>query len=156
MKIKDLTRPIVEDEDRNYPNPLPSIGMNHPLFTQWADMADEVESTLIQRYKQENGIEQLQGREYGNALQMMRERVGSVEILPISSLIATEPYLDEGHLNATVNNTERLKTSSKMPVVYKMGDKLIIGDGNHRIVAEHLKGKKQIKALLVDLDKLIR
>lgn len=156
MKLQDLAQPILEDKERKYPNPLPSIDMSHPLFSQWTDVADYVESELVDQYKQENNIEKLAGREYGNAVKIMRERVGSVVSLPISSLTATEPYLDEDHLNAILNNTKRLQTSSKIPVVYKLGDKFIIGDGNHRIVAEYKSGAKKIKALLVDLDKLVR
>lgn len=154
MKLQDLATPILEDNERKYPNPLPSIDMSHPLFSQWTDVADEVEGELVDLYKRENNIESLTGRAYGDALKLMRDRVGSVVSLPIASLIATEPYLEEDHLNAIMADPGT-KASGKMPVVYKLGDKLIIGDGNHRVVAAYRGGAKRVKALLMDLDKLM-
>ncbi len=155
MKIQDIIQTIIEDEGRNYPNPLPSIDMSHPLFSYWTDAADAVESDLVYQYKLENNIDKLTGKTYGNAIQTMRERVGSVVNLPISSLIGTEPYLDEDHLKAVMSNTN-VMSSGKTPVVYKLDNKYIVGDGNHRVVAAHLNGVKKIKALLIDLDKLTR
>lgn len=155
MKLQDIIHPLLEDEGRDFPNPLPSIDMSDPLFSEWTDVADEVESELVDQYKRKNNIKRLTGRDYGKVLKSIRDRVGSVVSLPISSLIATEPYLDKGHLDALLNNTAELPPSSEIPVVYKLGGKHLVGDGNHRVVAEYRRGGKKVKALLMDLDKMI-
>ena len=155
MKLQDIIHPILEDEGRDYPNPLPSIDMSHPLFSEWTDVADEVENELVDQYKRKNNIKSLTGRDYGKVLKSIRDGVGSVVSLPISSLIATEPYLDKAHLDAVLNNTAELPPSSEIPVVYKLGGKFLIGDGNHRVVVEYERGMKKIKALIMDLDKLM-
>ena len=151
MRIQDLKERSNEPKP-DYPNPLRSIGMNDPLFQKWADLMDEVEGELLDRYKKENNIIQsLVGKEYGDAIKKLRYRYGQVITVPISNLTSIEPFLYKDHLDTLLRGGER---KPDLPLVYKMGSNYLIGDGNHRVVADYLGGKKSTKVVLMDLDKL--
>ena len=152
--IKD--RPIteerdwVQDEGYDLENPLPII-QDDDVF----ELIDEVDNVLLQKYKDEHGIDRLENyRDAGKFTVIMREREGTVEDVPISQIVSLEKYLSKDHINALRGKAD-VKISSDMPLFYKQGNTYFAGDGNHRIVAAHLDGEKTIRGLVLDTEKFI-
>jgi len=74
----------------------------------------------------------------------------SIKSLPINKLSATQPFV-------RIEDREILKkkvSSSKDIVVIKFADHFFIRDGHHAVLAARLRGEKQIKAEVIDLDYL--
>ncbi len=63
--------------------------------------------------------------------------------IPISKLIGTED---------TVGKRALMSPSSELPFVEHSNGKYYVRDGNHRVIAQYLKGAKSIRAKLADLD----
>lgn len=154
MKILEVLDEWDEDDGRDMENPIPhSIDMNDALFTKWADAVDSIEEKLLTIELKAAGREDRpKGREYGKAIRLVRKKYGQPTTIDPSKVIATETHLEQSHIDAILNNAERM-TSGDMPTVYKFEGKLIVGDGNHRIAANYIN-KSPSQVLLVDLDSL--
>jgi len=149
MKIFELTeeRNWVQDEGYDFVNPLPVI-QNDDAF----ELIDHVDGVLLQMYKDEQGIEGNlpDYRQAGSITVSMREREGTVQDVPIAQIVSLEKYLNKKHIDG-LRRQDDVKTSSNMPLFYKQGNTYYAGDGNHRIVAQHLNGDKTIKGLVLDI-----
>jgi len=144
---------VTEDVDveRDMDNPMPKkIDMHNPLFGEWAAIQDEVELSLMQRaYQAEGGTGDIPLNQYKARITALRNVIGKVVTVDPKTLISSEPTLHQDHMDALLSG-KKVKMSSDIPVVYKMGNKVIIGDGNHRVAADFIRGGKS-KVLLVDL-----
>lgn len=149
MKLHEIQEP-----ERDFPSPfLNVIDMNDPLFQKWADLQDDVEDKLITRYADEHNIprDKISVQQYGPILQAARHQYGTVTEVPLHALTSTETHLETAHVQRLMKGGAQ--SSSKLPIVYKMGKHLIIGDGNHRLAVQTMYGDTA-KVLLLDLDKL--
>lgn len=131
-----------QDPGMDFVNPLPVIDS-----ADYFDLFDDVDGELIAR----SGQEPKSGPEYAKLITKMRNKFGTIEEVPIAQILATEKYLDPA-----VKHSKRAKPSSKLPILYKQGNKYIVGDGNHRIVRTYLKGKKTVKGLVLDADEILK
>jgi len=148
MKVQEI---IHEDQEREFPNPVP---FNQSKVYDVFDLADEVEGELVSLYKQEHGIDEfVSGREYGKAAKIQRQKYGKIADIPINNITSSESHLYKPQVDALVSGAQ-IKTSSDIPILYKVGNEYIVGDGNHRVTAELLKGNKSVKALVLDLSEL--
>lgn len=119
------------------------------------DTIDEIEGELINQHmpRDNSGGSPLdRARQIGQFTNQLRRKIGKVGTVPINQLKAIETHLDEEHVRRLVqggksNNTEEL------PVVYVISTGAYIGDGNHRVAAEHVKGNDRVRVLLLDFRK---
>jgi hypothetical protein len=111
-----------EEAPEFIPNPLPND------VAEWANLH-------VGRTQKENlKLVERRKRAERNAVEME---------LPISSLIGIEDQIGRRALQ---------NPSTELPYVEKANGKYYIVDGNHRVVAEYLKGATTIRALVGDLD----
>lgn len=145
MKVQDIINEVWDDDEdqRQFENPIPSA--NQDAFAYM----DDIDGTLTDLYKQERGIEKLQRAEYRKSIHVQREKFGEVTDVPLDRILSTEPRLDKDHIDALIKG-EDVKISSVYPVLYKKGDAYFIGDGNHRVAAEKIKGAKAVRAIVLD------
>jgi len=139
---EELTEDSWDDAEsrRTTPNPLPvadSATLNHVF-----DLAEELDSKILAYYKQQgkkpNGL-----REIGALLKRGRREFGNVEVVPVSSIVASEDMLDGGHLDALTKNQQTTAPSGDV-VLLKHQGKYYAQDGNHRIAAAAARGDNQI------------
>jgi len=134
------------NQTRDMFNPLP---FDQKLARDTFDQADEVEDALMVLYKKKHNITDFDPRTYAKNMQTIRQTVGTVRSIPINRIVATEENLYKSQIKGLQQGTA--KSSSTIPLVYKVKDKYVISDGNHRIAALHLKGETTVKALTIDL-----
>ncbi len=147
MKILEI---LSEEYTRELKNPL---GFNRSNIGDAFEYMDDIDERLIALYKKEQNITSgLRGAELMAAGKKQNEKYGTVINVPISGIIPTEEYLVQKQIDNINNGTA--KTSSRLPIVYKLGDKYVIGDGNHRIAAAFLRGEQTIKSLVLDGTKI--
>jgi hypothetical protein len=108
---------------------------------------DEIEYSLVELHQTPKD------GEWPEAINIMRNQYGNVEDVPINNVVGTEPTLEKGHLDA-VTGGKALHASSKLPILYKVGNQYVVGDGNHRVTADYLNNKTTTRALVLDFDKL--
>ncbi len=149
MKVLDL---INESNDRDFENPLPVDTQSNGIW----DLSDEIINELLEQYKNKNDItfNKPDGAIDSTLLQKtikdINRQVSTLEDVPINKILATEKYLVKSHLDSLVDG------EGKPPLIYKSGDTYMVADGNHRVVAAYLQGKKTIKSLVQDLDRLAK
>ncbi len=149
MKVLDL---INESNDRDFENPLPVDTQSNGIW----DLSDEIINELLEQYKNKNDItfNKPDGAIDSTLLQKtikdINRQVSTLEDVPINKILATEKYLVKSHLDSLVDG------EGEPPLIYKSGDTYMVADGNHRVVAAYLQGKKTIKSLVQDLDRLAK
>ncbi len=156
MKVLDLIKEDRWDDDEEHgdiPNPIP---FEEDKMRYAFEFADEVEGELVELYKREHGISEFKSaQEYGDASKIQRNKYGVITNIAIDKLLAGEAGIYKRQVDALMKGGD-VKTSSDLPIVYKMGNNYIIGDGNHRAAVAAMKGEKTLKVVLMDLDKLAR
>ena len=63
-----------------------------------------------------------------------------IQTININDIYTTQPYVQANKLKSFKGNID----TTNVPVL-KIGNKYYVSDGNHRVVASMLKGKKSIK-----------
>ena len=157
MKLQDLLEYTdMVDMDDNYDshrvkNPLPNVmSMEDPLFGEAFDAMDEAVYTFIfQNAEQEAMYKQLPPRQKAAMVKEMTAQLSKQTKLPIASLISTEPTIDKRHIEALKTGTTQHKGN---PSVFKYKGKNFIEDGNHRVIAAHLAGEKDVTVNFLDID----
>ena len=139
----------VDEPEPDVPNPLPV-----PPDTERGDILDtidDIEGNLVsQAYKRLFGeFDVKKPHQWGEAAEYVRNRIGTVQLVPIASLTAIEPNLYGDHLSRLARG-EKPRTGTKLPVIYILSSGNYIGDGNHRVVNELSKGREKVKALVID------
>lgn len=153
MKVQDILKEVWDDDEdqKQFENPLPFD--EGKLEDAWEYM-DDVDGELARAYKTEHNIEEFpSGRDYGNALRSQRKKYGVVVDIPLDKIIPTEQYLYKDQIDNIIKGGN-VKSSSELPILYKMGDGYFVGDGNHRIAAVAISGGKSIKTLVLDPEKI--
>lgn len=139
---------IEYDETRDMRNPLfkatPAELQDH--FDR-SEALDKAIITQVLGHPPESGPDWVRG------IQLARDKFGEAIIVPISSLRSSEPKVEGEHVKGLMQGTVT-RTSSDLPIVYRMLNGDWIVDGNHRIVAKHLKGEKRAGIILLDLRQL--
>ena len=151
MKVQDILNEF-DDEERQFENPV----AHDPSKMEAAfEFMDDIDGALAQAYMQEHGLKEFSsGAEYAKALQEQRKRFGEVVDVPLNRILASETHLHKDHIDQIIKGGD-VKSSSELPILYKMGDIYFVGDGNHRVAAEMLRGGKSVKALVLDGDKIL-
>ena len=119
------------------------------------DTIDEIEGELLRQYmpRENPGDDPLaRAKMMGQMTHEMRRKMGKVGTVPINKLKALETHLDPEHVTRLVNGGQSNNTE-KLPVIYIISTGAYIGDGNHRVAAEHTKGNDRVKVLLLDFRK---
>ena len=157
MNIRDIEKREAEEDAADgldFKNPLPVLQRHSPQYDRWFELADEIDSDLIDSYKKANNISRkLSLREMGSVLKQHRDKYVDIVDIPILNLTSLEKRLNSKHLRALMAG-ENVKTSSELPEVYKMGNLYVVSDGNHRVAAAFINGDDSIKARLLDMDKV--
>jgi len=149
MRLFELTN---REEEREYTNP---VNFDKETMMAGFDAMDDVDDALVRFYLKANKKEKLDNvNEYVTATRFGKEKLGKVQNIPISKIYATEELLYEPQLKAIIAGSA--KSSSDMPILYKIGAKYVVGDGNHRIAAALLNKEKSIKALVLDSSKILK
>ena len=149
MKLLEFFETINEDAsysdevEPTYPNPLPSLSGDDPRFGELFDRAEEAIYTVVNRL--DFSAKGIQGAQDA----VIRRYAKTVDI-PIANLTCTEVNLYEDHLQRLI----RGEGKKELPLISKMGDVFLVNDGNHRVVAEHLKGNATVRVKLLDIDAL--
>lgn len=133
-----------QDKGYDFENPLPII--DNPDV--WDDI-DEIESFYYTELKRQlgNKYNTMTPRDRARAL----HRLAKVETVPISKILGTEKWLNSDKIKA-IRAGNNSSSSSEFPVLFQIGDKFIVSDGNHRIVALALNGEKTIRASVFTAD----
>jgi len=153
MKVQDILIEVWDDEnEREFENPIPH---DSSKMEDAFEYMDEVDGDLVTLYKQERGIKEFpSGAEYGKALQVQRNKFGEITNIPLNKILASETHLHKDHIDKIIKDGD-ITASSKLPILYKMGAVYFVGDGNHRIAAEMIRGKKSVEALVLDADRIL-
>jgi len=133
------------DPDHSMVNPMPIID-DDDVYGFMDDVDSELAELIPNRAN-------LAGKAYGNALEKVRHKVGTVQEVPINQIVSTEKYLVKGQINALVRGIA--KSSSQMPILYKDGNTYYPGDGNHRIAADYISKKNSVKGLVLDAQEIL-
>ena len=156
MKVEEVVLEFDEEENpREFPNPLKADVNAAGLW----DLSDEITGRLRNQWAADNNVSLVdqRGRNFSNtlakAIKGAREQYTDIIDIPIDKIITTETHLVKDHLTKLVNGGD-IDSLNKPPTIYKSGDTLVVADGNHRVVAAHLQGKKTISARVFDFDKL--
>lgn len=153
MKVQDILNEF-DDEERQFENPVPHV--NAMKMEAAFDFMDAIDEVLQKAYKQEHGIQEFSnGIEYGRAIKEQRKKFGEITNVPLNKILATETHLYKDHIDQIIKGGD-VKSSSELPILYKMGEIYFVGDGNHRVAAEMLRGKKSIKAIVLDSDRILK
>lgn len=116
------------------------------------DIIDEIEGKLISKQMppRNPGSSSMEwATQYGQLAHKIRRQLGKVGTIPIAKLKALETHLDEEHVRRLLQG-EKGKSIEELPVVYWLNSGAYIGDGNHRVAAEHARGNDKVKVLLLD------
>jgi hypothetical protein len=145
MKVQDIINEVWDDDEdqRQFENPIPPASQDAFAYM------DDIDGTLTDLYKQEHGIEKLERAEYTKSIHVQREKYGEIVDVPLDRILSTETHLDKKHIDALTKGTD-VKISSVYPVLYKKGNVYFVGDGNHRVAVEQMKGGKSIRAIVLD------
>ena len=153
MKVQDVLNEELEDVERQFENP---VAHDPSKMGDAFEFMDDADGALAQAYKQEHGIERFPtGEEYGKALQEQRRKVGEVVDVPLDRILASETHLHKDHIDKIIKGGD-VKSSSEFPILYKMGNIYFVGDGNHRVAAEMIRGGRSVKAIVLDGDKILK
>ena len=157
MNIQDIERREAEEDAADgldFKNPLPVLKRGSAQYERWFELADEIDSDLIDAYRKANNVARnLTLSEMGSALKQYRDKYTEMVDIPILNLTSLEKRLNSKHLRALMSGAN-VKTSSDMPDVYKMGNLYVVSDGNHRVAASFINGEDSIKVRLLDMDKV--
>ncbi len=137
------------DDVRRMPNPLFKVSASQ--LSDHFERAEELDRAMIRIGL--GGKEPTTGQEHMKGLALGRRKFTQLARLPIASLLSTEPKLEKEHIEALVRGDD-VKESSFMPIIFRLNDGDWIVDGNHRVVAAHLKGEKEVPVELLDLRQL--
>jgi len=155
MKVQDVLNEIWDDDEdqREFENPVP----HDPSKTNAAfEHMEDVDGALMDAYKREHGIEEFSsGVDYGKTLKAQRKRFGKITQVPLTNIIATETHLYKDQINNIIKG-QNVKSSSEFPILYKIGSLYFVGDGNHRVAAEMIRGGKSVEAIVLDSDKILK
>jgi hypothetical protein len=149
MKLHELTEDSWDDAEtrRTTPNPLPIA--DSATLNRVFDMAEELDDKILADAKR-RGINPKGLREIGTLLKQGRMAYGNMESIPLSKILASENLLDGKHLDALADERSTTAPSGEVTLL-KVGNKYYAQDGNHRIAAAHVRGDKQINALVLDV-----
>ena len=139
---------FVDDDDvvRDYSNPL---NYDADLLDDAWDVMDDADHDVMSQYKLDHNIDDFPNvKAMAAAMNQARFDYGKVANVPIDKIYASEEYLEAPHMAKMKKGSA--KASSKLPLLYKVNGKLVIGDGNHRVAAAKISGAKHIKALVVN------
>lgn len=144
MKIDEL----YEKYDReDHINPL-NGGKVDPEFHDAMDYVEEVQGDLLwELVPDEDQRKQMSPKQRTDLIYQTEMKWFGSTAVDVDSLISTEPDYDPAHVKQLMN-----KPSSKLPRVYQYKGKRYVGDGNHRVLAAHFSGQKQVNVNLVDVD----
>lgn len=158
--IREETR--LEDDPRfNDPWNEPEPEMDNPLpvppqaqLWEILDLIEEIESEYVREAYQKlfGEFDIKKPKQWGASADHVRRQLGKVQSVQINKLIAIEPKLYKEHMERLSAGYTPTRGDS-LPIIYVLSSGMYIGDGNHRVANEHLKGKTTIQALVVDFRK---
>ena len=137
------------EKDYGYDQSDTTPGDYIPLKSYNDDWVDAMESVFNEVYKTFN-FYKLPRSEQVEIRKRLDNEAKSIKSLPINKLSATQPFV-------RIEDRELLKkkvSSSKDILVISFADHFFIRDGHHAVLAARLRGEKQIKAEVIDLDYL--
>lgn len=140
-----LSQILYEDEDRDHPNPMKSIGADDPLFGDAFDAYDDLLYSKVDELELTDEYENASNRQRNNIILGIRATLSKRESIPFGKIIATEPYLEKAHLDRVIAGQGK----QELPIVFNYNGKYIIVDGNHRAAAEFMQGKKSLNAEVI-------
>jgi hypothetical protein len=153
MKICEIIEERWDDVERQFENPVPH---DPDKMEDAFEFMDEIDGTLSELYKQEHNMNKFSSAdEYAKAIVEQRNKYGEIKDIPIDAVLATETHLHKDHIDSILKGSVA-KSSSGLPILYKMGNVFFVGDGNHRVAAEKIRGSKTVKALVLDGDKILK
>jgi len=150
MKISELLEFESDEDDRKYPNPIP---LKYDRANEIYDFGDDVIGKMVAVYNKEHGITGFSAGNWIKAVSSQKQKYGKTQEVPVNNLISAESHLYEPHLNKLTNG-ENVESTGKLPIIYKVENEYLVADGNHRVVADIMKGNKTTKALVLDLVEL--
>lgn len=143
MKLQEL---FEENDDRTFPTPLK---VRDETVRRAFALADDVENAIEVWYRKKFQPKAT----YVEALLKGRQIWGKKQDVPLADVVGTESHLVKDHLEK-LQREEKVKTSSDIPLLYKVGKLYIVADGNHRVAKAKIAGDDTIKCLVLDLSNL--
>lgn len=144
MKLIEVA--VFDETPREFKNPVSSIDSDNPLFGAVFDAFDDAIWGTMFHWGLEPKYKELKTpREKADLILKVRERMAKIESVPITHIIATEPFLDEEHIKrlASSGNTKGL------PTLALYDGKYYVMDGNHRVAIGVINGESKIKAKVI-------
>ena len=135
-----------EDMGRTYLNPMHGVAGSDEMMPIW-DEIEELEFAVVNKRLGNRPVRD--PRRWAAMARVVRHEFGEVTGVSLASVVPTEKYLNPEHLAALVKGAGGVRTSTKIPIVYRHKGRSFISDGNHRAAAEYIKGKRYFKALLI-------
>lgn len=138
-----------QERDYGYIDSDTVKGKYIPLKSYDEAAVDEIEQELFDVYK-EFGWQNAERAERVNIRKRVENEASSVEQIPINKLNATQPFVRIEDIEILKN---KIDTTKEIRVI-KFVDNFYIRDGHHAVLAARLRGEKQIKSKVIDLDYL--
>lgn len=138
-----------QKKDYGYVNSDTIKGKYIPLKSYDDDTVDEIEEELLAVYH-EFGWTTSSDEERRQIVKKLDQEASSQQLVPINKLKATQPFLRIEDIEILKN---KVNTNKEISVI-KFVDDLYIRDGHHAVLAARLRGEKEIKANVFDLDYL--
>ena len=126
------------------PNPL---GTPPADSSKMMDIIDDIKNDLLEElpiYK-----ENVPYPHKAQALMSEIRKLGSIKDIPIDQLETTEQDVDMEHIKSLKGK------STEPPYIFKIYNRYIILDGNHRVAFAKLSGATSIKVLVVDTNDVV-
>lgn len=141
-----------DEPEPEMPNPIPAP----PQAKLWEilDLIEEIEGEYVQEAYQKlfGEFDVKKPKQWGAAADHVRRKLGKAQNVPINKLIAIEAKLYKEHMDRLAAGYKPTR-GDVLPIIYVLSSGMYIGDGNHRVANEHLKGKTTVQALVVDFRK---
>jgi hypothetical protein len=132
---------LYEFEGTRIPNPLNGGKVSADAY-EAMEIIDDIEADLIEELSYILPPTLTQSDRLRQIRQFIDQNLGKVTTVPIAKLIPFEPDYDKEHILRGVK--------SELADVYLLNGKYYINDGNHRVIAAHLKGEKLVKVNIFD------
>ena len=146
MKIFEVTQDEQEEDRRRKPNPLNGGIVDDSAWDAFDDFDDELAAIVSELKHQHPGLKHSDYHKM--SIDAVIDTVRPT-VIPIDQLTSTEPGYNAEHV-ATID-----LNGHSLPIVYQINGLNVIADGNHRVIAAHLSGKKQVKVNLITVDNVV-
>lgn len=120
--------------------------IQNPLTTNYDDNYWEIHSEIHTK------LAELPGKDYGQAYMIKHSKIQTV---PMNKIEGLQDYVDLNYLRSLINQNTPVNakgyTGTGEAILVKYKNKYWVMDGNHRVAAAKLRGKKEIRTRVFNL-----